>query len=136
MADSLSIIDSDRDPSVLTSDFTELTENPETGPVQRRIQSTNPSSPDKPDRKKRRLNEELWSHTRPPKNNEPVRNQHHQEIYYCKYCKIYKGTSASVRFREHLRDKHSIRVSLTEDSTSRTAFKNTLEDLFGKQAER
>ena len=39
-----------------------------------------------------------------------------------------------MRFREHLR-KHSIRVTSTEESASRTAFKNTIKDLFGKQAE-
>ena len=80
MAESLST--DDFDPSILTSDFT--------------------STPDEPDRKKRRLNEELWSHTRPPKDNEPVRNQHRQEIYCCRHCTKHKGTSASVRFREHL----------------------------------
>jgi hypothetical protein len=88
-----------------------------------------------PKRKKRRLNEELWSHTRPPKDNEPVRNKHGQEIYYCKHCTRYKGTSASVRFREHLQANHAIRVSPTEQSASRTAFDNTIEDIFGKQAE-
>ncbi|OXV05545.1 hypothetical protein Egran_06687, partial [Elaphomyces granulatus] len=88
-----------------------------------------------PKRKKRRLNGELWSHTRPPKDNEPVRNKHSQEIYYCKHCTRYNGTSASVRFREHLRANHAIRVSPTEQSASRTAFKNTIQDIFGKQAE-
>jgi len=112
MSESLST--DDLDSSILTSDFT--------------------STPDEPDRKKRRLNEELWTHTRPPKDNEPVRNQHRQEIYYCRHCTKHKGTPASVRFREHLR-KHSIRVTSTEESASRTAFKNTIKDLFGKQAE-
>jgi hypothetical protein len=48
----------------------------------------------------------------------------------------YKGTSASVRFRDHLRKNHSIRVTPTEESASRMAFKNAIQDIFGKQAER
>ena len=51
MTESLST--DDFDPSILTSDFT--------------------STSDEPDCRKRRLNEELWSHTRPLKDNEPVR---------------------------------------------------------------
>jgi len=77
----------------------------------------------------------LTRDTRPPKDNEPVRNKHRQEIYYCKHCTKYKGTSASVRFREHLRDNHAIRVALTEESASRTAFNSTIKDIFVKQAE-
>jgi hypothetical protein len=109
-------------------DFTKSAEDTDT--------STATSVLDEPKRKKKRLNEELWSHTRPPKDNEPIRNKHFQEIYYCKHCTQYKGTSASVRFRDHLRKNHSIRVTPTEESASRTAFKNTIQDIFGKQAER
>lgn len=118
------------------SDFIELIEDTETSSIPGGSQTIDTSIPDDSNRKKRRLNEELWSHTRAPKDNEPTRNKHYQEIYYCKHCTRYKGTSASVRFREHLRGNHSIRVPLTEESTSRTAFKNTIQDIFGKQAER
>ena len=82
------------------------------------------------------VEQELWSYTRPPNDNEPVRNQHRQEIYYYRHCTKHKDTPTSVRFREHLRDNHSIRVTSTEESASRTAFKNIIKDLFGKQAER
>jgi hypothetical protein len=41
-----------------------------------------------------------------------------------------------VRSRQHLRDNHSIRATSTEESASRTAFKNIIKDIFGKQAER
>ncbi|KAH8800202.1 hypothetical protein F5884DRAFT_546671 [Xylogone sp. PMI_703] len=132
MAESLSI--DDCDPSTSASDFTELTENSETALKRSRSQSS-ANTPYELKRKKKRLNEELWSHARLPKDNEPARNQHYQEIYYCRHCTKRKGTPASVRFREHLRDTHSIRVSSTQESASRTAFKNTIKDIFGKQAE-
>jgi hypothetical protein len=131
MAEFLSINDFDLSTSV--SDFTKLTEDLETDSIQPRSQSTTTS--DEPKRKKKRLNEELWSHTRLPKDDELVRNRHYQEIYYCKHCTKHKGTPASIRFREHLRDDHSIRVLPTQESALRTAFKNTIKDIFGKQAE-
>jgi hypothetical protein len=50
MAEYLSIDDSD--PSVLAPDFIELTENPETGSLRRRIQTTNTSTRNEPDPKR------------------------------------------------------------------------------------
>jgi hypothetical protein len=71
MAESLFV--DDFDPSASVSDLTELTENPETGSIRPQSQSTTSIS-DEPKRKKKRLNEELWSHTRLPTEKEPVRN--------------------------------------------------------------
>ena len=130
------LFNDDFDHSTSASNFTELTEDTETGSIRPRSQSTDTCPFDEPKRKKKRLNENLWAHTRLPKDEEPARNKHYQEIYYCRHCTKHKGTPASIRFREHLRDSHSIHISSTQDSASRTAFNNTIKDIFAKQTER
>jgi hypothetical protein len=126
MDETLSIDDFD------ASTSEELIEEPERGLIRRASLTT--STPDEPKRKKKRLNEELWSHTRPAKDYEPARNKHSQEIYYCRHCTKY-STPASIRFRKHLRDEHGIRVQPTQETISQTAFKNAVTDIFGVQAD-
>jgi hypothetical protein len=118
----------------LVSDLTEVTDSPETGLIRQRSASSVASTAE-PQRKKKRSNDLLWEHTRPPKEGEDARNKHKQEIYYCKHCTSYAGTPASVRFREHL-ITHQIRIAATAESASRIAFNNTIKDIFGKQLEK
>ncbi|EED23625.1 hypothetical protein TSTA_070380 [Talaromyces stipitatus ATCC 10500] len=93
----------------LASNPTEVTEGLETSLRYQRSASSVASTA-KPQHKKRRSNNLLWEHTRPPKEGEDVRNKHKQEIYYCKH--------------------------LTAEGVSRFAFNNIIKDIFGKQLEK
>jgi len=62
-----------------------------------------------------------------------MRNKHRQQIYYCKYYTSYKGSPNAERFRTHLLKDHGINVSPTPPGPTKTAFTNTILDIFSQQ---
>lgn len=120
------------DPAASVSDFTEEVAS-ETGSARPRSPT---STPAEPSRKRKRLNDALWAETRLLKAGEAVRDKHRHEIYYCKHCTKYKGTTNAQRFRDHLLSEHRVRIEATQQSEKRTAYNNTIVDIFGKQMER
>lgn len=85
-------------------------------------------------RKKRRIQNELWSFTRSPVADEPVRDKHYHEILYCGRCRVFKTTS-TLRFQSHLTRTHHIKVEI-KPSSQKAAQTQTLQDILGRQAER
>ena len=72
-----------------------------------------------------------WEHTRPPSNNEPIRNKKARLLFYCKYCTEPYAAQPTSNFRNHLVSKHGIAI---EPETSRTkeAIRDQLKDLYLK----
>src|SRR6266480_2061070 len=116
----------------ILSDFTEHTLDSENTSFLRSEAST-ANSDNILLRNRQKVNKELWSHTRDVKGSELVRNKHHQQIYYCKYCTSYKGSPNAERFRTHLLKDYGTNVSPTPLGPIKTAFANTILDIFGQQ---
>lgn len=85
-------------------------------------------------KKKSRIQTLTWSHSRPPKASETVRDKHYHEIWYCKHCDRYKTTNLK-RARDHLRSMHRIYVKEEQSDNSKRQ-KGTIEDIIGKQVQR
>ena len=83
-------------------------------------------------RKKKRLNDELWLYSRIAGPEEPTKDKHYHEIYYCNRSSCTFNTLNAQRFRGHLQKKHHIFVAGVGDSTRKQAIKNTIVDIFGE----
>ena len=114
----------DQDDTSSLSEFTEYTEDAESGSIRPR---TNEDSIDIT-RKRRKTEIDLWSHTREPKGNEPLRDKHHHQIYYCRHCPGYSGSPIGERFRSYLL-KYNIRVPKKPDLVKIVAFNNLIIDI-------
>ncbi|KAH7026765.1 hypothetical protein B0J12DRAFT_685370, partial [Macrophomina phaseolina] len=74
---------------------------------------------------------ELWNESRPPRDDEAVRDKHKHKIWYCKRC-IYHDTSPN-RIYKHLASRHQIKFT---DPAKRLKTSHTIEGIFSKQAAR
>ncbi|KAH8656747.1 hypothetical protein BGZ61DRAFT_466290 [Ilyonectria robusta] len=119
------------------SELTEYTENLESHPVPRNERKRSDARGEDEPAKRKRGNKALWAHTRPPKDGEPLRNKHKQEIYYCgqPHC-TYSGTPNSSRFRAHLSSKHNIVMKGAPPGAQTIANQATINDIFGREGER
>jgi len=116
----------------LLSDFTEHTQDSANTSYLLQSEASTTGSDNNLLRKRQKANKELWSHTRDAKGSEAVRNKHRQQIYYCKHCTSYGGTPNADRFRTHL-ITHGINVGSAPSGPTKTAFDNTIADIFGKK---
>ena len=121
-----------QDDTSTVSDFTDYTQD-EGDNSCLASQASTTDNDEIPRRTKPKQNKELWSHTRKAKGSEEVRNKHYHQIYYCKYCTSYKGSPNAERFRTHLLKDYSINVSPTPPGPTKTAFDNTILDIFSQQ---
>jgi hypothetical protein len=84
-------------------------------------------------RKRKRVDNDLWLHTRPPQQGEQERDKHKHVLLYCKHCPRYNGSPNYANFRKHLKS-HSIYLTPPESSI-KLAKKRTIQDVFNRQEE-
>ena len=120
----------DANDTISISDLTEYTEDSETSFL--RPRSFDRADNDDFRRKYQKDNTELWSHIRERKDDEPFRDKHYHQWYYCKYCSTYNGITSATTFREYLRDKHRTVIAGTPVSAKRVTFNNLIKDLLSR----
>ncbi|RKK10018.1 hypothetical protein BFJ68_g16410 [Fusarium oxysporum] len=113
------------------------TENLESPPVPRNERKRSAASVEDELAKRKRGNKDLWAHTRPPKDGEPLRNKHKHGVYYCgqPHC-TYGGRPNSNRFRGHLSSKHNIVMKGAPSGAQTIANQAIINETFGGEGER
>ncbi|RKK52609.1 hypothetical protein BFJ63_vAg16113 [Fusarium oxysporum f. sp. narcissi] len=119
------------------SELTEYTGNLESHPVPRNERKRSAASVEDEPAKQKHGNKDLWAHTKPPEDGEPLRNKHKHEIYYSgqPHC-TYGGTPNLSRFRAHLSSKHNIVMKGAPPGAQTITNQTTINDIFGREGER